>query len=212
MHYGFMNQNVLIIFVKNLLQGKVKTRLAASIGHERAFTVYEQLLQYSNSICDLLPVDKIVFYSEFIDVNDLWNNERFEKQIQSGNDLGERMENAFAFAFQKKHKKAVIIGSDCSELTTGIIMNAFEYLNNTEVVIGPAKDGGYYLLGMNSMHYLLFNSITWSTGTVLNETLAIVNKLGLSYCLLPMLNDIDEEKDLRFLKENQHDKHHHSNI
>lgn len=189
-------KQAIIIFAKNLIYGQVKTRLAATIGNDSALAVYKHLLQHTASIVNNLPVDKIVFYSNFIEENDKWNNEVFEKQLQSGNDLGERMQNAFNYGFEQGNKEIAIIGTDCLELSSAIIMNAFAYLQNHDVVIGPATDGGYYLLAMKQMHHQLFQNIEWSTNEVLKKTLGICAQFSLTVYLLPELSDIDNEHDL----------------
>src|SRR6266496_6553063 len=192
-----MKAQALLIFTKNLIFGNVKTRLAATVSNEVAFTVYKQLVQHTISVTDCLPVDKIVFYSEQIDERDMWSNDIYEKQLQAGKDLGERIHNAFHQVFNKGYSKAVIIGTDCPELTSGIIMSAFVYLNNHDVVIGPARDGGYYLLGMKKLHTELFRNINWSSDKVLQQTLTACRQLFLSTHLLPELSDIDDENDLK---------------
>ena len=162
--------SVLIIFVKNPVLGKVKTRLADALGEENALLIYQKLLQHTCLVTGNIIADKYVFYLEFINHNDLWKNEVYKKKLQHGNDLGERMKNAFELLFQKGYKEIVIIGSDCYELTEEIIMNAFGELKQKDVVIGPAKDGGYYLLGMNIFIPELFTGKSWSTNKVLQET------------------------------------------
>lgn len=191
-----MTNQALLIFAKNLIYGKVKTRLAATAGNDVAFAIYQQLLVYTASITKYLPIKKIVFYSEHIDEQDMWND-TYEKQVQIGPNLGERMLNAFAEIFSEGYHKAVIIGTDCFELTSGIIMNAFAYLNNHDVVIGPAKDGGYYLLGLKKPQPELFKSISWSSDQVLQQTLAVCKQLNLSTHLLAELSDVDNENDLK---------------
>ena len=195
-----MMKKSLLIFTKNPEAGKVKTRLAAKIGNAKAFSIYKQLIEYTVSITNYLPVDKFIFFSNDLEQKDLWNDKHFFKQVQCGQDLGERMNNAFAFAFEMKYDMAVIIGTDCPELNAGIIMNAFAYLNTYDVVIGPAEDGGYYLLGMNQLYSQLFKNISWSTQSVFEETLSICKKNNISYSLLPVLLGVDEEKDLLPLK------------
>jgi len=138
----------ILIFAKNLIYGQVKTRLAATVGNDVALSVYKHLLQYTAHITHQLPVDKIVFYSNEIEKKDTWNDEVYNKQLQSGNDLGERIHKAFTFAFLEGNTQVAIIGTDCLELTSTIIINAFTQLKNHDVVIGPAKDGGYYLLAI----------------------------------------------------------------
>ncbi len=111
------------------------------------------------------------------------------------------MQNAFAYAFTQGYEKAVIIGTDCLEISPAIIMNSFVYLNNYDIVTGPAKDGGYYLLGMKKLHAQLFQNISWSTKEVLNQTIAICESLKLSLHLLPELSDIDDEDDFKKAQE-----------
>ncbi len=194
-----MMKHALIIFVKNMVCGKVKTRLAATVGHEKAIEIYKELLHYTNSVTQQLDCDKIVFYSDEILQNDNWSNVS-EKQVQQGFDLGERMLNAFAYCFTKSCQKVIIIGTDCPELTTKILHNAFDQLENYDVIIGPAADGGYYLLGMKQVHEHLFNNMAWSTKNVLRETIHRCGKNNLTHALLPTLHDVDNEYDLPYLK------------
>ena len=191
-----MNESLLMIFVKNPVRGKVKTRLAATIGDDRALKVYEQLLEHTRLIASFVHCDKSVFYSDFIDEKDQWKKHGFAQQLQHGNDLGERMKNAFLFAFSKGYKHAIIIGSDCFELNDNIIAQGFAVLKDKDVVIGPAADGGYYLLGMNKLHSQLFANKSWSTPSVYLDTVKDILHLNLSHAELVTLHDIDEEKDL----------------
>ena len=189
-------KQAIIIFAKNLIYGQVKTRLATTIGNDMALSVYQHLLHHTASVVNYLPIDKIVFYSTILEEEDLWNKEVYKKQLQTGNDLGERMRNAFDYAFEQGNKEVAIIGTDCLEITSAIIMNAFAYLKNNDVVIGPASDGGYYLLAMKQAHHPLFQNIEWSTDEVLKMTLAICTQLNLTVHLLPQLSDVDNEHDL----------------
>jgi uncharacterized protein len=190
-----MNQ-ALLIFAKNLIPGKVKTRLAATIGNDAAMTVYKHLLQHTASVTDQLPVNKMVFYSESVETNDAWCDKKYDKQIQTGDNLGERMQHAFEHAFAKGNKEVAIIGTDCLDISAEIILEAFTHLKNFDVVIGPAKDGGYYLVGMKQLHTTLFMNISWSTSEVLQQTLDICKHENLSVFLLPVLSDIDTASDL----------------
>lgn len=190
--------SALIIFVKNPVLGKVKTRLAATLGEENALLIYKKLLQHTCLITTNLLAVKYVFYLEYINYNDLWRNEVYEKELQHGNDLGERMKNAFELLFQKGYKEIVIIGSDCYELTEELIMNAFDELKQKDVVIGPAKDGGYYLLGMNVFIPQLFTGKSWSTNNVFKDTLAEIKFFNHSMYQLPALNDVDTSADVSF--------------
>src|SRR5687768_2289113 len=190
----------LLIFARHPETGKVKTRLAATMGNEAALRIYTKLLQHTVSITNDLPVDKFVFYAEQLMQEDLWDTTHYFKEIQKGNDLGERMKQAFDNIFQKGYQMAVVIGTDCPGLSAAAIMHAFTSLNNHDVVIGPAEDGGYYLLGMKRPNAQLFGRIPWSTSTVLAETVKKCAALKLDYTLLPVLGDVDEEKDLKQFK------------
>ncbi|PCH64872.1 MAG: glycosyltransferase [Bacteroidetes bacterium] len=194
------NDYLLMIFVKNPELGKVKTRLASTIGDGKALEIYKTLLAHTCTIANFIVFDKAVFYLENIAHNDLWHNEKFQKYLQNGEDLGERMLNAFTFAFAVGYKRVVIIGSDCIQLTPKIINEAFEMINTNDVVIGPAKDGGYYLLGMNKLYLELFHNKIWSSENVLLDTLIDLKKMNVSYKLLETLSDVDREEDLGELK------------
>ncbi|MDQ4139456.1 MAG: TIGR04282 family arsenosugar biosynthesis glycosyltransferase [Bacteroidota bacterium] len=190
-----MNKKLLLIFIKNQIPGKVKTRLAATIGEEKALQVYRLLLKHTYEITLPLPVAKAVYHSDYIQ-EDNWNPPFYENYVQSGSDLGERMRNAFEQAFATGYEQVCIIGSDCYELTEQIILQAFEKLERNDVVIGPAQDGGYYLLGMKTLHESFFTDKKWSTDSVLPDTLNNIKAGGQTVALLPELTDVDEEKDL----------------
>lgn len=188
-----MNQ-ALIIFIKNPELGKVKTRLAATVGDEKALLIYMELLKHTQQIACAVEANRLLFYSKFMDTNDNWDNQAFQKQLQQGSDLGERMQAAFEQALVQ-HEKAVIIGSDCAALTPAIIENAFQALDTHDFVVGPAEDGGYYLLGMKQVEPTLFQKMEWSTDQVLPETLKRMEAKQADYILLPMLSDIDYWED-----------------
>lgn len=194
------NSRVLMVFIKNPRLGRVKTRLAKSIGEVQALAVYKDLLRLTKSVTDPLQVTKQLWYSSFIDHKDIWPNDIYDKRLQKGPDLGKRMQYAFQRSFDESFEKAVIIGSDCSALTTDIIRQAFQALDNHRVVIGPARDGGYYLLGMSQYYPDIFTDKSWSTPTVLTETIEQLQEQNISYTLLPKLNDIDTYKDLKASK------------
>ncbi|WP_207431852.1 TIGR04282 family arsenosugar biosynthesis glycosyltransferase [Sabulibacter ruber] len=189
----------LIIFVKNLVPGKVKTRLAATVGNDKALEVYKHLLQHTREVCQAIDAHRVVYYSGQVEETDLWDS-GFEKARQHGNDLGERMKNAFAQVLAQGYTKAVVIGTDCPGIDAQLLDTAFDALEESDVVIGPAFDGGYYLLGMKAPHSFLFEDIAWSTATVCETTLAKCRQHQLGYHLLPPLHDIDEEKDLVHLQ------------
>ena len=195
-YFGNVTKKLLIIFCKNPELGKVKTRIAATMGDEKALAIYYKLINYTQQITETLPLDKVVYYSNHIDREDSWKNARFHKALQKGNDLGERMRNAFEDSFNSGFRSVCIIGTDCMEVTSEIIEDAFKVLSTKDAVLGPAKDGGYYLLGMNKFQETLFQNKNWSTDSVAENTLQDFKSLQLSYDLLPMLSDIDEEKDV----------------
>lgn len=185
----------LIIFLKYPELGHCKTRLAKTIGDENALKIYKQLLSHCHQITKDLPVDKFLYFDKQTDKNLNWEGD-YKIAYQKQADLGSRMQDAFADVFQQDYFKAIIIGTDCIELKTEIINDAYRQLNHYDVVIGPAKDGGYYLLGLNNSTPELFKNIAWSTNTVLSDTIKTIQKLGLTYSFMPLLSDIDIEEDL----------------
>jgi len=191
---------LLLIFIKNSIPGKVKTRLARSIGDEAALRVYEQLLSHTRHIVTPLACTKMVCYSEAIPAQDGWPETEFRKAVQHGSDLGQRMQQAFDVSFRQGYTPVVIIGSDCAELTTNILQDAFAQLQTHDCVIGPARDGGYYLLGMHTFTPAVFQNKAWSTATVFADTLADLQQAGKSVFLLPVLSDIDTVEDLESLQ------------
>lgn len=191
-------QDILIILARSPVYGKVKTRLAAAIGTAEALEVYRQLLQHTLEVAGNVPSDKIVFYSDE-SVPDEATAPGFARATQYGADLGARMENAFTHVFRQGYEKAVMIGTDCPAMGERTLAAAFEALHQHDVVIGPAYDGGYYLLGMKQVHHRLFDNIPWSTPAVFEETVTICRYDGLRYLLLPTLHDVDKKKDLPHL-------------
>ncbi len=186
----------IIIFVRHPELGKVKTRLAKTIGNDKALRVYEQLLQHTLEVTMQLSAPKFIFYTNEIQKVDIWSNPGYWKCKQKGDDLGERMKNAFSFLFEQGFKRIVIIGSDCFQLTRDLIFKAFAALNNEDVVLGPAADGGYYLLGMNTLYPDFFEDKVWSGDHVASKTIEDAKRLELNFALLETLYDIDEFEDL----------------
>ncbi len=193
------SKKALIIFTRNPELGKCKTRLAKTIGDESALDIYKYLLQHTATISEKVKADKYIFYSENIKRDDIWNSSVFNKKLQQGDDLGERMENAFSELFELGYEKVIIIGSDLLDLTSENVTNAFELLTDFENVIGPAKDGGYYLLGMKKLNSDIFKKKDWGTLSVLKKTLENLrdNKVH----LLIELNDIDTFEDMQHYTE-----------
>lgn len=200
----------LIVFVKNPVLGKVKTRVAATVGDEKAVEVYKELLQHTKNVINewfaqaegALSKRVYIYYGDFINGTDLWEETHFTKKLQYDSpDLGDRMKMAFE-AELTSSERVVIVGSDCLAIRAAHLSMAFETLENHEVVIGPADDGGYYLLGMKQLHRNLFENKSWSQPSLLAETIADLtqaiaddNGSGSNYCLLETLSDIDTWED-----------------
>ena len=183
----------LIIFVKNPIPGQVKTRIARTVGDAKAVDVYQHLLRYTQQLVETFPGQRVVYYGDFINPDDGWNS--YEKQLQTGDDLGERMLNAFREQFAAGAQKVVVIGSDCLTVTPDHLTRAFQVLDTADVVIGPATDGGYYLLGMNQPHPFLFADMPWSQPELRRLTELAILQYGFTFAQLDELTDIDEWAD-----------------
>ncbi len=196
-----MTQSALIIFQKNETLGKVKTRLAASVGDQKALEIYQLLIEYTHAQVKALDVDCFIFYSDFIP-EDKKKSDQFSFRVQSGKDLGDRMKNAFESIFSEGYEKVAIIGTDCADLTQSHLKKAFDSLDKFDAVIGPALDGGYYLFGMKKLIPKIFNDITWSSEQVFEQTVQKLNSHNLTLALLEPLNDIDQLEDWEKVKHN----------
>lgn len=192
-----MNRKALIVFVKNKRGNNVKTRLAASVGHETAGRVYDLLLDSTRAAVREAEADVFVYYSEEVVPDDAWAADGHRQAVQQAGDLGQRMEQAFEALFKQGYDQVAIIGSDCPDLDTEHIEEAFALLNTHDAVIGPSEDGGYYLLGLKKSLPALFRAKKWSTDTVLRDTIQDMVNAGWELARLPVLNDIDTEEDLR---------------
>jgi hypothetical protein len=188
------SKRLLFIFTRNPELGKAKTRLAKTVGNETALEIYKFLLQKTRDISSKVTSDKAVYYSLKIRSNDIWDETMYQKHQQVGEDLGIRMLNAFKNSFDAGYQKVLIIGSDLYDLTPEIIETAFNKLDTNDVVIGPAEDGGYYLLGMNSIHTAIFKNKNWGTETVRRDTLTDLKDKKVH--LLQELNDVDVFEDI----------------
>lgn len=190
-----MSKSLLLILTRNPELGKCKTRLAATVGDSAALEIYQFLLNHTVSLTKGLSVDKWVFYSEEIWEDDIWDNHIYQKKLQVGKDLGERMLNAFKEGFQAGFNQVIIIGSDMYHLAQKDLEEAFRQLKNHDYVVGPAEDGGYYLLGMKQLNKKLFQNKIWGTDTVLASTLQDMN--GAKIALLDERNDVDYYEDIK---------------
>ncbi|MCB7482238.1 TIGR04282 family arsenosugar biosynthesis glycosyltransferase [Christiangramia sediminis] len=188
-------ENLLLIFTKNPVAGKVKTRLAKDLGNEKALEIYKFLLDHTAKFTSSVNATKQVYYSDFINKEDIWDNQVYDKRKQFGADLGERMHNAFENGFDEGFEKVIIIGSDMFDIDSQDIEKAFSELENHEVVVGPAEDGGYYLFGMKALNSDVFKNKEWGTSSVLKDTLKDLKKEDVK--LLETRNDVDLLEDIK---------------
>jgi len=188
-------ENLLIVFVKNAIRGKVKTRLARSIGDEQALNIYIHLVRITERESLKLSNCEVHVYFTEKEQSTFWpNNKKF---LQLGDDLGERMLDAFENGFNSGYKKIIGIGSDLPDLNAGIISEGLKALDLNDTVFGPAEDGGYYLLGMKKVIPEIFINKPWSDPSLLVTTMEDLKQNGCSYKLLLPLNDIDTIQDLK---------------
>jgi len=197
------NDNNLILFVKYPEKGKVKTRLAKDIGNEKALLIYKKLVSKLLNQIDSNNYDISIYYFPENKKNEVkkWINLPDIKYLpQSGDDLGARMLNAFKDSISLKYAKTVIIGTDCLEINDNIISKSFYLLDDSDLVLGPATDGGYYLIGLKTIIEPLFKNISWSTEKVFKQTLNKAKELNIKYKYLDFLSDIDTLEDLNYYK------------
>jgi rSAM/selenodomain-associated transferase 1 len=197
-----MFSDLLLIFVKHPIVGEVKTRLAQDIGAQKALELYTHLLQHTRrQAFRLLDVERRVYFNHPPAWETTWDSPHFQGYIQEGEDLGERMHNAFAQGFADGFERIVIIGSDCPTLDAATLQEAFRTLRRKDAVLGPANDGGYYLLGMNRLMRPLFRHKEWSTETVLYRTVRDLQQNLWSFSLFEEQVDIDTIDDLHAVGE-----------
>lgn len=195
------NKSALGIMFRIPEYGKVKKRLAAQIGTEDALSVYAAMLHETiENISKLTDMDIYGFYEGLASTQHSVLK-RFQSIPQRGNNLGEKMLNAVQWLFEKRYRRAALIGADSPDLPACYIKDAFLKLNSYELVIGPAEDGGYYLIGMNRPLDIIFKGIKWGSSSVMKDTVSIAEKEGIEYFLLPQWYDIDDIKGLRQWKD-----------
>jgi len=188
-------RQALIIFVKNSTPGSVKTRLASVVGDTAALEIYQQLLVRTRSVIQGIRADLFVYYSDYIPAEDIWQDYHYQKRVQQDGDLGNRMHQAIVEVLET-HGEVILIGSDTADLGKDMILDAFSSLAYVDIVIGPATDGGYYLIGMKQQHPELFQDMQWSHDAVYNETRNSMVAMRVNFKVLPARTDIDEFKDL----------------
>ena len=192
----------LLVFAREPILGRVKTRLAAGIGAEAALAVYRELLALTAAAVTQAQVPATVWLAEApappanaAESRPEWLGLPWRVQPAAGS-LGDRMAHAFSEAFAAGAGRMVIIGTDCPGLSAELLRRAFDELATHDLVLGPADDGGYYLLGLKALQPDLFVNKDWSTATVLPDTLADAARLGLRVAQLPTLHDVDSAQDL----------------
>ncbi len=191
------NNSALGIMFRIPEHGKVKKRLAAKIGDEITLKIYKMMLHETmENISRLSNVAIYGFYEGSLSAN-LDTLKTVRNIPQTGKDLGERMLNAFKWLFKKGYKKVIMIGSDSPDIPLFYIQEAFLRLNTSELVIGPAEDGGYYLIGLRKPIDSLFKDIRWGSSEVLTDTIKIAERKRISYSLLPQWYDIDDMENLK---------------
>lgn len=199
-----MKKKALIIFTRYPEIGKTKTRLIPAIGAEKSANLQRLMTEKTINSIELLTkiIDievNIYFQGGNKELMQQWLGNKYNFYPQIEGDLGEKMYSAFKDNFDKKNEQIIIIGVDCLELNIDILQEAFLALNNHNLVIGKAFDGGYYLLGLNTLEKSLFDNIKWGTNQVFYQTMSIVQTLNYITYQLPVLRDVDRAEDLHFV-------------
>ncbi|MDZ7896812.1 MAG: DUF2064 domain-containing protein [Arcicella sp.] len=198
------HQHALIIFVNNSTSPS-DFPLREELDEKKTLAIHKTLTQITRSITDQLPYTKILFYSDFIDKNDSWDNAIYHKQLQTGKDMGERMQNAFEFAFQLSEppiRQASLIWGDVSELTLWHLTKSYYALDTHDCVLGLTNQGGYYLLGMKTLIKEIFQDKQWASSNLIRTTCDQIHKLRKSYYLLPNISNTHSVENFtpQFLK------------
>lgn len=196
------NRKAIIIFLKYPEKGKVKTRLAKTVGTKEALKIYRQFIKITlDKLRKFKEINQFIFYipkgkKKLLEKS---YSSNFTYCLQRGKDLGERMYNALSFINRLGYKQVIIIGTDSPTLPSRFIYQAFSKLNNVDLVLGPCNDGGYYLISIKKPIKELFEDIDWSTNRVFNQTLQKAKHLNLKVKILPCWYDIDTIEDLKNL-------------
>lgn len=199
----------LLIFSRYPVAGEAKTRLIPALGSDGAAQLHRNMTEYvvnmARTTYELKPENHcgvtISYTGAGLKDFRAWLGPDLQYKAQSSGDLGQRMKNAFKNAFAHGSKNVIGIGTDVPSLSSAILQQAQENLDNHDLVLGPAADGGYYLIGMNSYYPELFADIDWGTEHVYEQTQKICTRLNLQIAELPVLNDIDRPEDLNILRD-----------
>lgn len=188
-------KTVVLVFAKAPIKGKVKTRLGKTIGMEASRWVYKLLIKHTSKILRKSKLPYVLFENQLDDtLHDVFQDSK-QNRLQEGGHLGDKMENAFQWAFNQGYEKVLLIGTDLWSLHEDTLIEAKQALEQNDFVIGPSYDGGYYLLGMNEMSIKIFKDVSWSTPRVFKETLLNIRESSIYF--LDIANDIDDFKDLK---------------
>lgn len=196
-----MNRELLIVFTRYPEPGKTKTRLIPLLGAEGAAILHRQMAEHTLAqVRELRRENPLSVEVHFTGGNQQfmqnWLGSNFILRSQQEGDLGCRMASAFQTAFSNGQSRVAIIGTDCPALSANILAQAFAVLSQHDLVLGPAQDGGYYLIGLRQFIPELFAGINWGTSEVLQKTADIAQKLDLKVTYLPLLADVDRPSDL----------------
>lgn len=192
-------QEHLIVFTRYPEPGKAKTRLIPALGTAEAAQLQRQMTEHTLlqvSKCDRSLTVEVRFADGNLELMQQWLGNSLDYQPQGEGDLGERIKSSLSVAFARGSQRVVTIGTDCPGVTAELLATAFHQLHEYDLVLGPAIDGGYYLIGVSRLIAELFNGISWGSHEVLQQTQAIAQKLNLSVALLPALADVDRPEDL----------------
>jgi rSAM/selenodomain-associated transferase 1 len=203
-------RQLLVTFLRFPEPGKVKTRLAAGVGAQEAAAIYRQLVALTfeavaswadrpaRSVWVAFdPANRETEVRDWLLAGPAGSALATTLRAQGDGDLGARLEQQFDDAFREGHERVVAIGSDCPDLTASVLEQAFAHLGSADVVLGPAVDGGYYLIGTNRPAPELFRGIPWSSPTTLAATLAAATASGRRVAVLPRLADVDTADEWR---------------
>lgn len=199
------NRRALIVFAREPVLGKVKTRLARDLGEVPTLKLYEAFVKDILKIAGRVNADRFLYYHGrpgFVPFLARAAGRVFTLRRQTGGDLGVRMERAFAFAFRQGYKSCILIGSDCLTLAPEMIERAFGFLKKNDCILGPSRDGGYYLIGLKEPEKQIFTGMPWSTNEILGLTERRLAAVGKTCRKLLQLEDIDSSENLSRFKIN----------
>jgi rSAM/selenodomain-associated transferase 1 len=202
----FPRSNILLLFTRFPDPGKVKTRLIQALGSTGACNLHRRLTSHMIHIAKHFAMASNRDFVVCFDGADTYKMQQvfgtdLEFFPQCEGDLGQRMSAAFATFLGQGRQRVILIGSDCPGITSKTLASAFFQLNHHDLVLGPATDGGYYLIGMAAFYQELFQDIPWGTAEVLAKTTIEAAHLGLNTAFLEPLTDIDRPEDLPVLKQ-----------